>query len=164
MKKILALILCLTPTIAHADPISFIGINMSMTLEQQQQILAEAGYMCEELKYPWGTTYIACKDGNKQILPTKKKVTFSCENFNACKFSAKELAQAIVNDNFVSEMKFDPKLVNDGSSSFYIDRYCGRGADGDNLCVVADKSFTGGILLQIIIEKGALGSGGIKFN
>ena len=61
-------------------------------------------------------------------------------------------------------MKYDPKLVNEGSNSFYIERYCGRGEDGDYLCVVEDKSFTGAILLQIVVEKGALGNGGIKFN
>ena len=37
------------------------------------------------------------------------------------------------------------------------------GDDGDVLCVIADK-FAGKILLKVTIEKGSLGTGGIKLN
>ena len=161
MKKLLFLIATLYPTASFADAIELLGINLSMTLEEQQHALSQSGYECMEKKYPWGTTYFTCKNGEKEIVPSEEKIRFSCANFNACNLSLRELSQAVVDQKIVSTLEYEPKYVNEGQT--LIERYCGRGVDGDLLCVVADKNILGETMLTITVEKGTLGSGGVTF-
>ena len=101
MKKLLFLIATLYPTASFADAIELLGINLSMTLEEQQHALSQSGYECMEKKYPWGTTYFTCKNGEKEIVPSEEKIRFSCANFNACNLSLRELSQAVVDQKIV---------------------------------------------------------------
>lgn len=63
----------------------------------------------------------------------------------------------------VSGLDYDPKVYGSGASSKFVERYCGRGPEGDVLCVIADK-FGSKVLLKVTIERGSLGSGGISIN
>lgn len=161
MKKLLFLIAALFPTAAFADAIELAGINLNMTLEQQQQVLTQSGFECAEQQLPWGTTYLSCKNGEKEIQPSEKKIRYNCSIFNACERSLKELAQAIVDAGVVPDLQFEPRTVNDGARTVFIKRYCGRGTSGDVLCVIADKNLFDQDILLVTVEKGSLGKGGI---
>jgi len=157
MKKILTLILGLIPSIALAEPIKLKGIDISMSVEQQKETLTKFGYNCAD------PNKFGCNKKDKLIVPSDKTIVFTCENFNACSYTLKEFAQAIVDNGVVSGLDYEPKLYGSGSTSKLVEQFCGKGPDGDVLCVIADK-FGSKILLKVTIEKGTLGKGGIKID
>lgn len=132
------------------------GIDISMSVEQQKTTLTESGFICNDPQK------FGCNKEDKLIVPSDKTIVFTCENFNACDFSIRELAQAIVDNGIVSELAYEPKVYNSNGSSKLVERFCGRGSDGDELCVIADKVL-GKVLLKVTLDKGAFGSGGITF-
>ena len=157
MKKAITLLMLLASTTASAAPIQLSGINISMAVEQQKETLTKLGFICND------PNKFGCNKGDKLIVPSDETIVFSCDNFNACEYSLKEIAQAIVDNGVVSSLDYDPKIYGSGATSKLVERYCGRGADGDVLCVIADK-FAGKVLLKVTIERGSLGSGGIKLD
>ena len=157
MRKILTVIFGLISTAALADPIKLAGIDLTMTVEQQEEALTKLGFICND------PNKFGCNREDKLIIPSDKTIVFTCENFNACDYSIKKLAQAIVDNKVVDELNYDPKVFGSGVSSKFVERYCGRGSGGDVLCVIADK-FGSKTLLKVTIERGSLGSGGISIN
>lgn len=153
----LVLLLAMTPVAAIADPIKLAGIDLTMTVKQQEEALTKLGFICND------PNKFGCNREDKLIIPSDKTIVFTCENFNACDHSIQELAQAIVDNGVISGLSYDPKVYSSGGSSKLVERFCGRGTDGDILCVIADK-LGSKILLKVTIERGSLGSGGISIN
>ena len=155
----------LTSTISHAKPISLGGLDMTMSLEQQKDYLTKAGFKCDEKKNLIGVKYLSCKNGKKSITPSKDNVRFNCHTFNVCQHTLKELAQNLLNEGFVKQMDYKPKFVTDfDGNNVLIEKYCGRGEYGDNLCVVANKNIFGRVLLTVVLERGRLGQGSVSFD
>lgn len=100
-----------------------------------------------------------CVNGNKEIDIDYQwgdpELSFNCYVWNGCKFTLREVAQEIVNTGVVTSMEY--KVENYAITQ---ERYCGRGDDGDKLCVTKD-ALAGG---RVRLYKGNFGSGGMSFN
>lgn len=166
MKKILASLMILTGVITAtpvlADPIKLVGIDMTMSIEEHNKVLSEAGYKCSIKETMWRTRYRECDNGKKTVNPSKKKAIFNCENFNACTYTLKEFSQAFVDQGFVPTLEYKSKLVKSDKKHVLIESYCGNGEAGDRLCIVADKNLFDQLILTVTLNKGRLGSGDIK--
>ena len=157
--------LILGTTISHAKPISLGGLNMTMSVEQQKDYLTRAGFKCEEKENLFGMKVLSCKNGKKTVTPSKDSVRYNCHTFNVCKHTLKELAQNLLNEGFIKQMEYKPKFVTDfDGNKVLIEKFCGRGEDGEVLCVEADKNIFGKILLTVILERGRLGQGSVSFD
>lgn len=147
-------------SIISASPINIFGLSWSQ--EPIVSAVRQMSYDCSE-EAPWGET--ACTQGTKEIRIFKdKKIIFSCSVFNGCGYSLEEIAQSVVKAGVIKELKFETELVTFGNYSYYVEKYCGRGKEGDVLCAVKDRSLTGKDILRIELLKGQFGKGGMKFN
>jgi hypothetical protein len=121
--------------------------------------------MDEETGRRSGVKFMVCKNGKKEVQPSKDNVTFNCHTFNVCNLTLKELAQNLLNEGFVKQMEYRPKLTTDlEGKQVVLQQYCGRGVEGDTLCVKADKNLFGATLLNIVLERGRLGQGSVSFD
>ncbi len=153
-------------TYASGEPITLKGINLGMTKSQIEKILNSQGYKCGKTKDSPGDEYIECqKDDFGSIGVHETKLEFSCMNFDACGLGIGELAQELVDAGIVYRMEYDAKESLLGIFSL---SYCGRGDDGDRLCVtqagIQDENFAFKSPPVILIEQGRLGKPGLQFN
>lgn len=142
------------------EPIKLIGIDLTMTLEQRQTVLASSGYQCSEIDSII-SIHIGCEDGDKEIRLRESEIVYGCANFNACSLSLKELAQALVNQNIVPSLEFSTDRGIGLLPTTY-DKYCGRGIAGELLCVVHTHGPSRSEL-YISVDRGMLGSDGPTF-
>ena len=139
------------------------GVCWAQTKGQMKTVLTARNYNCTVTQGMFGP-FESCSQGDQEVTFFADKLSFSCENFNACRFSAEELAQEIVNQGFVSVLEPDIETVSDGVNTFYTKTYCGRGKAGDELCVREGQNLLGQPMVSVSLSKGALGSGGIRFD
>lgn len=140
------------------------GICWAQTKDQMKTVLTSRNYTCGTSPGMFGSVE-TCQQGEQLVSFYPNEISFSCANFNACKFTASELAQEIVNQGFVSVLEPDIETVSDGVNTFHIPTYCGRGKAGDELCVNEGANIlTGAPIVTVSLFKGAYGGGGIRFD
>lgn len=161
--KMSGLALLFFPLIAIAEPITISGLNWTMAPDEIKQELTQNGYACEVMLPEIRPAWRQCKNGEKvvHIYADTQILNFSCEVFNGCSYSAKEVAQFAVDNGLVQELSYYQDLNDQGVIT---KGYRGRGQDGDVLDV---KHFGPGTAVdsgvEMIIEKSNLGSGGVEF-
>lgn len=140
------------------------GVCWSQSKDQMKTMLVSKNYACGTSQGIFGSIE-TCTQGEQTITFRREELSFSCENFNACRFTAEELGQEIVNQGFVTSLEPDIETFSDGVNTFYTKTYCGRGKAGDEICVVEDQNIlTGAPIISVRLSKGALGSGGFNFD
>jgi len=162
MKYILViLIILIYPFNINAKPITIFGLNWDMNLITA---VTEKGYNCQNTADLWGNSYVGCQDANKEIVILDKEITFNCSVFNGCGFTLQEIAQSIVDQGVIYALDYEPEMVYDlDMNPYYIERYCGRGQEGDILCIIEDMNLFGQPIISIKLEKGNYGKGGMSF-
>lgn len=146
----------------HAEPISIFGLDWSQ--EPMRQAVENRGYSCAEVTNIFGGVQTICKSSNKEIIVDTDVVTFGCNVFNGCGYSLVEIAQSVVNEGVIKQLSPETETISDGVNTFYIEKYCGRGDEGDVLCVVQDMNLFGQPIMKIELSKGQYGQGGMNFN
>lgn len=146
-----------------ADSIKVRGLCWVMSVEEMVARKVSEGFVCE-IDSAEGLS--ACEMGANRILFVTKPmiffpegVSFSCENFNVCGVSFREVANLLVKNNLVSEMQYE-------RNNLY-ESYCGLGAAGDRLCVLGSNEVLAGYGMSrniVVLSKGASGGGGISFD
>lgn len=132
--------------------------------EEMKIVLTSAGYVCGQESDLFGGRHVVCRMENGDISFIENKVIFTCETFNGCGFSLVEISQKLLDAGVVSELNPENEQISDGTSTFYIEKYCGRGTKGDQICVVQDQTLLGVPLLNVELMKGQFGTGGPNFN
>ena len=113
----------------------------------------------------FGLKVLSCKNGKKTVTPSKNNISYNCHTFNVCNLTLKELAQNLLDEGFVKQMEYRPKLTTDlEGKQVVLQQYCGRGVEGEQLCVKADKNLFGARLLNIVLDRGRLGQGSVSFD
>ena len=160
------------PTVVSADScdgaITLKNVCWKMSPAEIRQTLSDDGYTCANLG-----NFSTCRGNDSNILLIERvgsqsvsTMYFSCEQFNACGLSVRDYAQALVSNGIVTSMNYE-------GNNRLGERYCGLGPAQDKVCVMAQNDIvrawhqlTYNFFKKNIvsIEKGALGSGGVKFN
>ena len=144
------------------DAITIAGLNWGM--EPMKSAVEQKGYRCKEESDLWGASSTVCRNGNKRIGVHEDILTFNCAVFNGCGYKLRELAENAVNKGIVSKLDYESENIWDGEKNLLIEKYCGRGKQGDMLCVVEDKNMYGQPLMGMHLMKGSFGKGGVSFN
>ena len=133
------------------------GISFGMTRQQRINVLLDRGYSC----FGGNSTTCEIKAKGQKIEINKTSIAFSCQNFNLCSFSARETASKLMEQLDVRSMEYRPY-----TSPVYtlpIDNYCGRGPEGDQICVAKLDSF-GGVPLTLTLKAGDISRGKVSFD
>lgn len=144
-------VLLLVATNASAKPLDFVKLSWAMDATEMVQAVKKRGYECSP-KELFSTKWTECKKeggGTISIYPGDEEVTFSCQVFNGCKKTYKEMAEAI-SSKYQIPLEYDAQKM--GNLRF--DRHCGSGPDGDRICITQSpnkKSFS------VTLSKGSLG-------
>lgn len=152
----------LLPIKAFTDPITIFGVNWGM--EPMDSALEQKGYRCNEVTTIFDITMTICSDGEKKVSVDEKKLTFNCHFFNGCDYGLEEIAQNIVDQGVVNNLKYEVENFSDGGNNYLIEKYCERGKEGEILCVVQDFNLLGMPVMQIRLMKGTFGEGGMSFD
>jgi len=148
------------PQDACRDAITLNGICWRMTVPQMMQDLEGRGYNCKQTRDGF-----ECNGNSSMVMAIEKQVFFSCEQFNACNVGFADLARAIAEQSPVAELRY--------KNTVFGGKYCGMGRMGDNVCVFAGNDIvrawsdnTRSFFKKniVMIEQGAIASGGIKLN
>ena len=139
------------------NPITILGINWSLGSRYEIKIaLEDKGFQCKE-----GFLQYNCSKDNmfSSINIDNLQVTIPCEYFSGCKYSLKEVANSILEQGIVKRLDFETeKTLNYAMTNWiYISKYCGRGDEGDSLCILENP-------IRIQLKKDNFGQGGMKFN
>lgn len=147
---------------ASAEPINFLGLDFSMskdeminTTENRDPSLKCDIYTDSLL----GSKDFKCSsDGTNLMFPSitfhptyeePKTLQFSCALFNGCDFKAKEMRTAI-SDKYGITMEYSTSV---GIRNDLLG-YCGKGKDGDEICVTEFESGASG---WVFLNKGSMG-------
>ena len=149
--KMLAIISLLGVHTTAQSQIKIFGLSWEQ--EDHKSILKNKGYSCVEEIYK-GDEELKCKNNNKELWINEDVMVFQCEVWNGCEKTLREIADAIIKDNIISEMKYYHGTDGKGN------RYCGEGDDGDILCVID----VGPLPTFIRLEKANYVSGGMSFD
>lgn len=79
---------------------------------------------------------IKCTKGKNELVFLDEEILFNCNVFNMCDLSIREVAQSLVDAGKVGRMEIDVKWPKPSFPSWQV--ACGRGADGDRLCIEPD--------------------------
>ena len=159
MKNLMCLISLVLMFGMHTTAQSQIEIfGLSWGIEDVKGKVESMGYTCTpNIIYEESQD---CVNGEKEIeiayFWSDGELVFNCHVWNGCNFSLKEVAQAIVNTGIVPSMEYEVRYLATGTQKIY----CGRGDDGDKLCVTSDAL----VGLRVRLLKGNFGSGGMSFN
>lgn len=144
--------------------ISVFGLHWGMSYSGMIGALESGGYTCGLAETLFGNTF-SCRVGQKEIIADRSSFSFNCHVYNGCKYTFVEIAQSIVDNGVVRSL--EPMEREYGAlfgASYYVDRYCGRGENGDMLCV-AERQFDGlAPEITVVLSRGALGDQGLTFN
>ena len=171
-KRVIALLLCMSPTLAAAEPVTVAGLNIAMSLDEARLVVEDKGFNCAELtrevhcgepinetigyKEGWDLSDAILVTGVAAILVPKgdelSAVGIGCRLINACDYTVRQLAQALVDNDIINAL--EGGVDNDGNTF-----YTGVGPSGDAIRV---NSFGGGP--TIVVERGSYGSGGLQLN
>jgi len=132
--------------------------GLSWGLEDIKSEVKSMGYSCRASEIFPKDQF--CINGEKQIDIIDGTLKFNCHVWNGCGFGLREVAQEIINAGIIDNLEYDVKIGSGGFSGGNFESYCGRGRDGDKLCI----SFNSLIGLGITLYKGNFGNGGMSFN
>ena len=152
--------------ILYAKPITLQNLNLKMSIVEIQEYLIVEGYKCsQKTEITFSKKYVICEKENKKVVPIEDRILFGCANFNICDYGIREVAKILIEKGIVNSMEYkdDPNLGNFGFGAL-ADRYCGRGDEGDEICVFESYGSVIGAGVAITIDKGSLGSSGVNFN
>ena len=113
----------------------------------------------------WPDSFTCSKD-EATIVFTKNMdgVVFNCHNFNICNYSLQEVAQMLKDRGVIKDLKYTPKRTKDGGTWRLIEKYLGRGKDGDELIVCKGCNPFNINTITISLAKSAMGDTEVEFN
>ena len=152
---------------ACADPIRIAGLSWADDRNDQISNIKKAGYECSEYVHSDLRTFskedaIRCTKDKNQLIFLAGEILFNCSVFNMCGLSIQEVAQSLVDAGKVGRMEISLEWPNKSLPSWQV--ACGRGSDGDRLCIYPDLD---GIILgapvgdtfaQLKLLKGTFGN------
>ena len=142
----------------RSQPISMLGVDMSMSKNERMDILTCRGYTCDSQRNMWGGSNTICRQGRSEIIVHDGEMVFDCHSLNSCGLSAQEMAQELINAGRIGIL--EPETYRDIDGNYHL-RYCGRGNEGDILCVREFTVF--GTRIFVDLKTGTLGRGGPVF-
>lgn len=109
-----------------AGPISIFGIDWGMSLSEMTAVFENKGYTCgvttAENDKEAGVTW--CAQGEFQTFSEKLvvfrkngRISFFCQVYNGCDFSAEQVAQSLINQGLVRQ--FTRTTTSDGNAYFF---------------------------------------------
>lgn len=152
-----------------AEPINFGGMTMLMSQEEQIQHAKEAGFpYCKEMISPrveiqFGklvkstSTMVLCaaQEGEEKVIPgigyltiADGEIRFPCTYFKGCEVGVFTMKEKI-------EQKY--KIGMSKKSNSVSSGFCGRGKDGDEICVWKGK------FVDVTLKKSELGAAAPEF-
>jgi hypothetical protein len=139
------------------------GISFGMTEQQRINVLLDRGYSCFGGKSLFGAYSLTCeiKAEGQKIEINKTSVVFSCQNFNLCSFSAREAGQKLMEQ--LDMLSMENKTYSLPGYRFPVKNYCGRGPEGDEICVERLDGF-GGVPLTLTLKAGDISRGKVSFD
>ena len=148
--------MCTMINAAYADPISILGIDVSMPQKTFSETLSKRGFTCKvgtkDTVFSAGSPYIQCtkdpKFSESEVVAVFNSasneiqiIQILCSATGTCRFPLEEIAKNLVDSINVDSLNYES--FRDSSS------YCGKGDDGDKICLLSDKN--------IRIERGTYG-------
>jgi hypothetical protein len=134
-------------TTAQADPIEVAGVDLAMTTPEIANQLEMRGFNCS-----YNESTGMCAYGDEIMIGIfQDLVRFRCGVFEACPYSAAEVAHFWIEDGIVATVEYVEHSSLGGMA------YCGEGPDGDRLCV-SEKD------RRISLERGKLGAARPSFD
>ena len=145
--------------ITNAEPITFRGVNMAMQHSEIVGLLKRKKFKCEVDIY-YANCYV---NESKKIYSThiirivnrgseNDKIEFGCETYRGCPYSVDEVISSV---SKFTGVRLNDVEVFDGWNGNELGR-CGRGNDGDKICVMEDKA--------VVIFRGSLGAAGLSMD
>ena len=156
MKKIILFIsifFLITLNNSISAPIKLFTLDLTMDVKTVHDLLINANYECTDNMSDM--SYIYCSKpapdqgtgALKTISFSKKVISFSCEVYGGCNYSATEIA-----NHYSKELNLN--ITNLSSYGITQDpAYCGEGPDGDQMCVVFSLNNNLGPSLKILKHK-----------
>ena len=139
---------------AVAEPITVLGFDWGMTIEEMLSEADQRGYNCRDIGGPSKSSpHLLCEKGEQrypkyelelyfEIATYIGLISFPCLTFDGCDYTDGEIAQHLVQNGVVETMTHNNgrgfKLNFDhgnGRSHREKFKYCGEGVEGDILCV-----------------------------
>ena len=157
----------LLPVKLLANPITIFGLNWGM--EPMTAAIEQKGYICEEKRFfGFLGRYTICSNVDKLIYVESDKLTFNCHVFNGCEYSTQEISEMMQKQGIISNLEFKLQNRESVNKVWVLETYCGRGEEGDVLCVIKEPRGAGGVFsgqTQNVIEliKGDFGNSGMTF-
>jgi TPR repeat protein len=145
-----------------SEAIVFKDLCWAQGTTEMEDILSQQGYSCVQggaSNLGFGTVG---KNGNLEIVINLdfQTVSFSCETFNGCGYSVKEIGQKIIEAGLVSNLTGEVRILSDGSE---FEQYCGQGEGGDSICVQPGGLIvSSGVSVNLVKEN--YGTGGVSFD
>ena len=149
----LCLALCVSASSLLAEPITVLGVNWAD--KNVFETLGARGYKCRKVEGQGLIPHSRCDDGNKEIIIWERYIQFSCQTYGGCSYKLEEVARFIVDSGIISSLDYEKWA----DVLWEWDAYCGRGEDGDRICVRSRGSAT-----NIVLEKGSFGAGGMSLD
>ena len=162
------LLLCFLTSVAHAEPIKFLGVDMTMTkrhmiskVEDQFPKMKCADYldgemhMCKDTDASKGrressAVYIFL-DGK---LESPELVVFSCDLYNGCAYKVAELIKIFAKKFEILFAKSE-KVGTYAVQRSMINGWCAKGEAGDKICV--DGNHDDELVRYVYLSRSALG-------
>ena len=168
-----SIIFILISNVSQAKPISLKGLSMDLSPREQAEILFK-NHSCTNFSETFNRPFWECTelvmDEIKGNTVTDKivyvgggvepSVRFNCDNFNVCGRDLDEVAQMIVDQGIISDLD-DYDIEVSPHNGWVTKSYCGRGPDGDVLCVSDTNDFRS---VEIELLKGIMGKSAPSFN
>ncbi len=144
--------------ITNAEPITFRGVNMAMQGNDVVDTLKSKNFKCEKKnnnttcytdeRYNLFPDYIIKIVTKDYPGPENDRIVFGCNTYRGCSYSFNEVLSSVSKFTGVSMDDFEEFQNELGR--------CGRGEDGDKICVMDSK--------KVIIFRGSLGGGGMSLD
>ncbi len=126
---------------ASGEPLKLLGLTAKTNFSQGRSILIQRGYNCdtkiEDLILGEKDT---CLKGDAKVrfgavllASHRNEISFSCENFNVCRYSDEQIMNFLMESLPIIEVVKVPSLFAKALSED--DEYCGYGTEGDAVCV-----------------------------
>ena len=142
--------LFLTKNISDRKGMHLKKISVDYSSIEAAKILTEDGYKC-------GGDGCMKENATINFTGNTEAISFNCHNFNVCTYSLREVADLLVQNKIIDKLNYTTKTFKDYKVWRTIEKYSGRGSDGDEIiiCKGCDPFNINTIL--ITLTKGNLG-------